>query len=149
MTRQIWRWLTTSRHERWLEEEAARLRAERDECRRQNWALINSLVTTAGAPLPQDLLAASVRQGEVSRRGGTEAAGQQVIRGKKTWHQRAVALEIESRHELKPPTPAVAGYGAPSEFVRGRGASPPRDGESGKGGPSEATRRAGFPLSRD
>ncbi len=87
----IWQWLSTSRHTRWLEAEVERLRADRDEARRQVWALVNSLVTTAGAPLPQEILKLA------EQKTGTPAAGGAVSqRGKKSWHQRAMALEIES-----------------------------------------------------
>ncbi len=118
MPERVWRWLTTGRHERWLEGEVARLRAERDECRRQNWALINSLVTTAGAPLPQEIL----RRAQSAATESPKVAGQPVIRGKKTWHQRAMALEIESRRELR-------------DFLRERAATPAEKKIAGPGAP--------------
>jgi hypothetical protein len=92
----LWQWLTTSRYTRWLEAEVERLRTDRDEARRQVWALVNSLVTTAGAPLPQEIL---------QQAGAKASAGQEPTattqRGKKSWHQRAMALEIESARELQ------------------------------------------------
>jgi hypothetical protein len=92
----LWQWLTTSRYTRWLEAEVERLRADRDETRRQVWALVNSLVTTAGAPLPQEIL----RQAE-ARASTAQEAKATPQRGKKSWHQRAMALEIQSARELQ------------------------------------------------
>jgi hypothetical protein len=91
-----WQWLTTNRHTRWLEAEVERLRADRDEARRQVWALVNSLVTTAGAPLPQEFMLQS--EAKASAAQEAKAAPQ---RGKKSWHQRAMALEIQSVRELQ------------------------------------------------
>jgi hypothetical protein len=92
-----WRWLTTSRHTRWLEEEVERLRADRDEARRQLWALLNSLVTISGAPLPQEIL-----------RQATARASQPQThthrRGRRSWHQQATRLEIESARDAAPGT---------------------------------------------
>lgn len=99
-----WRWLTTSRYTRHLEEENERLRAERDECRRQNWGLINSLVGTSGVPLPQEVL-------RYAERASAEPS-KPIARGKKTWHQRAAALEIQTRRGYPgqaSPAPANAG----------------------------------------
>lgn len=100
----LWRKLTTSRHTRWLEEEVERLREDRDEARRQVWALINSLVTTAGAPLPQEIL---------QKAAAKASSGQEMKpiaqRGKKSWHQRAMALEIQSARELQS---VLRGHGA-------------------------------------
>jgi len=101
----LWRWLTTSRHTRWLEEEVDRLREDRDEARRQVWALINSLVTTAGAPLPQEIL-----QKAAAKASAGQDAKPLAPRGKKSWHQRAMALEIQSARELQS---ALRGHGAP------------------------------------
>ena len=92
----LWRWLTTSRHTRWLEAEVERLRADRDEARRQAWALVNSLVTTAGAPLPQEILRHAEAKADAAQDVKTA-----VPRGKKSWHQRAMALEIRSARELR------------------------------------------------
>jgi hypothetical protein len=92
----VWRWLTTSRYTRWLEAEVERLRADRDEARRQVWALVNSLVTTAGAPLPQEILQQAGTKANAAQ--GAKVAPQ---RGKKSWHQRAMALEIESARGLQ------------------------------------------------
>lgn len=92
----VWRWLTTSRYTRWLEVEVERLRADRDEARRQVWALVNSLVTTAGAPLPQEILQQA--GAKASAAAEAKVAPQ---RGKKSWHQRAMALEIESARTLQ------------------------------------------------
>jgi hypothetical protein len=92
----LWQWLTTNRHTRWLEAEVERLRADRDEARRQVWALVNSLVSTAGAPLPQEILQQAGAKASAAQE--TKAAPQ---RGKKSWHQRAMALEIESARELQ------------------------------------------------
>lgn len=115
----LWQWLTTSRHTRWLEAEVERLRADRDEARRQVWALINSLVTTAGAPLPQEILQKAAAKAN---------AGQDVKpvaqRGKKSWHQRAMALEIQSARELQS---ALRGHATPkagaAANVRSQGVS--------------------------
>ncbi len=87
----IWHWLSTSRYTRSLEAEVERLRADRDEARSQVWALINSFVTTAGAPLPQEILKRAERKVEMPAPAGAERQ-----RGKRSWHQRAMALEIES-----------------------------------------------------
>lgn len=92
----LWQWLTTNRYTRWLEAEVERLRADRDEARRQVWALVNSLVTTAGAPLPQEIL----QQAE-SKLNTAQEAKAAPQRGKKSWHQRAMALEIQSARELQ------------------------------------------------
>jgi hypothetical protein len=92
----IWKWVTTSRYTRGLEAEVERLRADRDEARRQVWALVNSLVTTAGAPLPQEIL----KQAE-AKAGAAQPAKPAIQRGKKSWHQRAMALEIRSARELQ------------------------------------------------
>ena len=108
----LWQWLTTNRYTRWLEAEVERLRADRDEARRQVWALVNSLVTTAGAPLPQEIL----RQAGAKANAAQEAKAV-AQRGKKSWHQRAMALEIQSARELQdvwrghggPKTDAAAG----------------------------------------
>lgn len=94
----LWDWLTTSRHTRWLEAEIARLREDRDEARRQAWALMNSLVTTAGAPLPQEILRQAAAQAAAGRGPLPKLP---VPRGKPTWHQRAVALELESVREMQ------------------------------------------------
>jgi hypothetical protein len=107
-----WRWLTTNRYTRWLEAEVERLRADRDEARRQVWALVNSLVTTAGAPLPQEILRQAGAKADAAQEAKSAAQ-----RGKKSWHQRAMALEIQSARELQnllrghgePKTGAVAG----------------------------------------
>ncbi|HVB99005.1 MAG TPA: hypothetical protein VNJ12_06690 [Candidatus Dormibacteraeota bacterium] len=133
--RAFWRWLTTARpdteagahrqnrfpiwrHTAWLEGEIERLRAECAEARRQNWALVNSLVTTAGAPLPQEMLrsagAASSGlggQGASPDRSRAEAGASapeahRAPRGRKSWHQVSRALEIES---ARPPRPAASG----------------------------------------
>jgi hypothetical protein len=87
----IWHWLSTSRYTRSLEAEVERLRSDRDEARRHVWALMNSLVTTTGAPLPQEILKLAER-----KTGAPAPAGPGQQRGKKSWHQRAMALEIES-----------------------------------------------------
>jgi hypothetical protein len=92
----LWQWLTTNRYTRRLEAEVERLRADRDEARRQVWALVNSLVTTAGAPLPQEIL----QQAE-SKLNTAQEAKAAPQRGKKSWHQRAMALEIQSARELQ------------------------------------------------
>ena len=92
----LWHWLTTSRHTRWLEGEVERLRTERDEGRRQVWAMVNSLVTTAGAPLPQEFL-----QQARAKTEGAQEARPTAQRGRKSWHQRAMALEIESARALQ------------------------------------------------
>jgi hypothetical protein len=98
----IWRWLATSRHERWLEAEVERLREECAEVRRQNWALVNSLVTTAGAPLPQEVLRqadAALKGGAAQPRAGAPGSAR-ASSGRKSWHQLARALEIESAREF-------------------------------------------------
>lgn len=92
----LWKWLTTNRYTRWLEAEVERLRADRDEARGQVWALVNSLVTTAGAPLPQEIL----QQAE-AKANAAQAAKAASQRGKKSWHQRAMALEIQSVREVQ------------------------------------------------
>lgn len=92
-----WTRMTTSRYTRHLEDEVERLRADRDEARRQVWALINSLVTTAGAPLPQGIL----RQAQEGQAEGASGEKQPLHRGRKSWHQRALALEIETARELQ------------------------------------------------
>jgi hypothetical protein len=121
----LWQWLTTSRHTRWLEAEVERLRTDRDEARRQVWALVNSLVTTAGAPLPQEIL---------QQAGAKASAGQEPTaatqRGKKSWHQRAMALEIESAWELQ-------------NFLRGRGGANEGAAASGSQAVSGAARPKG------
>lgn len=97
--RRLWRQLTTSRHTAWLEAEIERLRAECVETRRQNWALVNSLVTTAGAPLPQEVLRhAEVRGAQASV---PAPASERQPRGRKSWQQLARALEIESAREFR------------------------------------------------
>ena len=102
----IWHWLSTSRYTRSLETEVERLRTDRDEARRHVWALMNSLVTTTGAPLPQEILKLA------ERKTGTPApAGPGQQRGKKSWHQRAMALEIESVRRAR----NLAASGAESE----------------------------------
>ena len=119
----LWRWLTTNRYTRWLEAEVERLRADRDEARRQVWALVNSLVTTAGAPLPQEIL----RQAGAKANAAQEAKAV-AQRGKKSWHQRAMALEIQSARALPnvlrahggPKTHAAAGGGRPALEVAGK-----------------------------
>lgn len=93
----IWNWLTTNRYTRHLEAEVERLRADRDQARRQIWALVNSLVTTAGAPLPQEIL----RQTAVEPTAAGQKDRQATHRGRKSWHQRALALEIENARELQ------------------------------------------------
>jgi hypothetical protein len=93
----VWNWLTTSRYTRHLETEVERLREDRDLARRQIWALVNSLVTTAGAPLPQDIL----RQAATDSSSGAQNDKQSLHRGRKSWHQRALALEIETARELQ------------------------------------------------
>lgn len=93
----LWQWLTTNRYTRWLEAEVERLRADRDEARRQAWALVNSLVTTAGAPLPQEIL----QQAAAKAGAAQEEVKSAPQRGKKSWHQRAMALEIQSARELQ------------------------------------------------
>lgn len=93
----LWDWLTTSRHTRWLESEVERLREDRDEARRQVWALVNSLVTTAGAPLPQEILRHAARADDDSR----PPERRLTPRGKRSWHQRALELELESRRDLQ------------------------------------------------
>lgn len=45
-----WRWLTTTRYLRLLEEESARMRAEITHLKQENFALVNSLLGTAGVP---------------------------------------------------------------------------------------------------
>lgn len=92
-----WTRMTTSRYTQHLEGEIERLRADRDEARRQVWALINSLVTTAGAPLPQGIL----RQAQAGQADGASGEKQPLHRGRKSWHQRALALEIETARELQ------------------------------------------------
>ncbi|HVB35379.1 MAG TPA: hypothetical protein VNJ52_13545 [Patescibacteria group bacterium] len=110
--RALWRWLSTTRHTAWLEAEVERLRAECAEARRQNWALVNSLVTTAGAPLPQEVLRSAAASpgfaGQGARPdkspGETGAAAPEARRsqrGHKSWHQTARALEIESAREFR------------------------------------------------
>lgn len=122
----LWQWLTTNRHTRWLEAEVERLREDRDEARRQVWALINSLVTTAGAPLPQEIL---------QRAAAKANAGQEVKpvtqRGKKSWHQRAMALEIQSARELQS---VLRGHGAPKAGAATNGRSRSVSGGEATGG---------------
>lgn len=93
----IWNWLTTSRYTRHLEAEVERLREDRDEARRQVWALINSLVTTAGAPLPQEIL----RQATTNPSAAAQKEKLATHRGRKSWHQKALAMEIETARELQ------------------------------------------------
>lgn len=93
----VWNWLATSRYTRHLEAEVERLREDRDQARRQNWALVNSLVTTAGAPLPQEIL----RQAATDSSSGAQNDKQPLHRGRKSWHQRALTLEIETARELQ------------------------------------------------
>lgn len=93
----LWDRLTTNRYTRHLEAEIERLRADPDEARRQVWALINSLVTTAGAPLPQEIL----QRAGVERPGTEQKEKQAVNRGRKSWHQKAMARELESARELR------------------------------------------------
>ncbi len=93
----LWDRVTTSRYTRHLEAEIERLRADRDEARRQVWALVNSVVTTAGAPLPQEIL----RQAAVERPAQAHEGKQSVNRGRKSWHQKALARELESARELR------------------------------------------------
>lgn len=120
--RTFWRRLTTGRHTAWLEAEVERLRAECAEVRRQNWALVNSLVTTAGAPLPQEVLrqaetasartaAQSAQQGQIAdpARGATRGPATE-RRGRRTsWHQVARALEIESAREFRRTAAQIGG----------------------------------------
>jgi hypothetical protein len=109
----LWQWLATSRHTRWLEEEVERLRQDRDEARRQVWALINSLVTTAGAPLPQEIL-----QKAAAKANAGQDVKPMAQRGKKSWHQRAMALEIQSTRELQSD---LRGHGAPKADAAANG----------------------------
>ena len=71
-----WRWLTTGRYTRTLEDEVERLRAE-------NRALLNSLLGTAGFP-------------PIPASGGPEARQARVppVR-RRSWHQLAALREIE------------------------------------------------------
>lgn len=98
--RAVWKWITTGRHTAWLEAEVERLRSECAEVRRQNWALINSLVTTAGAPLPQEVMrqAASASAKAGADAGATKAP--RAVGGRKSWHQLSRALEFESTREF-------------------------------------------------
>jgi hypothetical protein len=98
-----WRALTMTRHTAWLEAEVERLRAECAEARRQNWALVNSLVTTAGAPLPQEVLRQAETAAERGAAGERAARGERSgasARGRRSWHQVARALEIESARQF-------------------------------------------------
>lgn len=114
----IWKWLTTSRHTRWLEAEVERLRTDRDEARRQVWALVNSLVTTAGAPLPQEIL----RKTE-AKAGAAQTTKVVTQRGKKSWHQRAMALEIQSVRDLQGTARSRGGAKAVTRLGGNRAAS--------------------------
>lgn len=93
----VWNWLTTSRYTRYLEAELDRLREDRDQARRQVWALINSLVTTAGAPLPHEIL----RQAAADSTSAAQKDKHPLHRGRKSWHQQALSLEIETARELQ------------------------------------------------
>lgn len=46
---QFWTWLTTSRYTRLLEQEKARLQEEVDRLKRENFAMMNSMLGLAGA----------------------------------------------------------------------------------------------------
>lgn len=91
------------RHTAWLEAEVERLRAECAETRRHNWALVNSLVTTAGAPLPEEVLRQSGHSAEPAAADAAGARGDRSsggARGRRSWHQLARALEIESARDV-------------------------------------------------
>ena len=106
--RAVWKWITTGRHERWLEAEVERLRAECAEVRRQNWALVNSLVTTAGAPLPQEVMRQAASAQATTSTGPAKAP--RAAGGRKSWHQLSRALEFESTREFR--APATGNKGA-------------------------------------
>ncbi len=72
--RSLWRWLTTSRYTRALEEEVERLRAE-------NRALVNSLLGTAGIP-PLDFSEGAKKLPEIPRAR------------RRSWHQIQALNEI-------------------------------------------------------
>ena len=77
----LWRWLTTTRYTRTLEEEVERLRAE-------NRALLNSLLGTAGFPPIETPPAAA---GKAARLGGPIPR----LR-RRSWHQIAAWREREA-----------------------------------------------------
>ena len=80
-----WRWLTTGRYTRTLEDEVERLRAE-------NRALLNSLLGTAGFP-------------PIPASGGPEApafGGRVPPVRRRSWHQLATLREIEEVRRAQP-----------------------------------------------
>ena len=87
----LWRWLTTTRYTRTLEEEVERLRAE-------NRALLNSLLGTAGFPPLETQPAAA---GKPARLGGPIPR----LR-RRSWHQIAAWREREATP--KPPSDSAA-----------------------------------------
>jgi hypothetical protein len=89
-------WLTKTKYTRFLEAEVERLRAERDEARKQNWALLNPLVTTAGAPLPQEMLRSAESASAKAAARQSPDQPKPVIR-RRSWQQVARALELRNR----------------------------------------------------
>lgn len=120
----IWRWLTTSRYTRTLEEEVARLRAE-------NRALVNSLLGTAGVPPLQT---------ETGTPGGREAGKTAAPIRRRSWQQIGRMLEIEEarlaaqphrtaqierERESAPRTAETHGVAAPPTAPAGRDPAKP------------------------
>lgn len=101
----FWHWLTTTRHTAWLESEVERLRVECAEARRQNWALMNSLMGTAGATPAEEFRR---RVAEYESRSGIGRSQQenqarstaptQVLRNP-SWQQTARIREREDRKQ--------------------------------------------------
>lgn len=107
----FWRWLTTGRYTRTLEDEVERLRGE-------NRALLNSLLGTAGFP-PLPALPLGGPEGRPAGSGGVPPVR------RRSWHQIAARREWEAAG----PTPPAIKMGGPpparqTRHQDGRGGGP-------------------------